>query len=127
MRSRPHRTPPASELIRTSVVATELVACAPVSIRSAWATQDLLDGRAQLVRGEGLQENGVERVLRGLLHDLGRAVPRDQDRRDVGIQLARALEDLEPGEPRHLVVDDEEVERLSAQVLERDLAVVGAL
>src|SRR5687768_3474188 len=89
--------------------------------------QDLIDRRAQFVRGERLQEDRIERHLGGFFHYFGGAVPGDEHGRDVRTDLTRLLEDLEAGHAGHLVVDDEQVELLAAKMRERRLAVVRAL
>src|SRR5262245_51247930 len=98
-----------------------------VARASTLAGQSRLDGRPQLVCREGLQEDGTEAEFFGTARDLRRAVRRDQHEGHLGAHGLRLLVDLEAVHARHAVVDDQEVEGLATEVLERGLPAVGAL
>src|SRR6185436_3510523 len=132
MRSTAHCSPPCRELITTSAAAAGPGACVPVcgcitASASGALREDLFNGPAELVRRERLEEYRAEAHPVGLVDDLGRAMPGDQDHGHAGMESARLREDFEASHAGHLVVEHHQVERLLAQELDRHLAPVGAL
>src|SRR5262245_15446317 len=132
MRSTAHCSPPCREPITTSAAAADPVACVPVcgcitASASAALREDLLDGPAELVRRERLEEYRAETHTIGLVDDLGRAMPGDQHHGHAGMESSSLREDFEASHAGHLVVEDHQIERLLAHELDGGLASVGAL
>src|SRR5256885_10786759 len=104
--------------------AFRLPAWSTASARLGFPREDLVDGAAQLGRRERLQQDVVEAEPRRIVDDVGRAMRRHEHARHLRADRPGLLEDLESVHPGHLVVHDEEIERLLAHQLERRLAPV---